>query len=136
MYIARTHLTMVNWRVMFCKIFSVIISFFIPKYSQFLKDFFVSQPDPLHIPCFGKFWFIPQITNPSVVELSVFRVVAGCLCSNAIKSGCMPISGFPLLNVPHVSASAAEDTTFQIVLHPVCMGPFLSVFGFIGLGEG
>ena len=48
----------------------------------------------------------------------------------------MPISVLPFLKLPHVSSSAAEDTTFRIVLHSVCMELFLSGLGFIGLGEG
>ena len=52
------------------------------------------------------------------------------------KYGCILIAVFPLLKVTHVSASAAEDTTFRIVLHSVCMGPFLSGLGFIRMGEG
>ena len=61
--------------------------------------------------CFG---FIPEFTNPSVVELSVLRSVAGCLWSNAIKAGRMTIAVFLLLKVPHISDSAAEGTTFRI----------------------
>ena len=79
---------------------------------------------------------MPEFTNPYIVELSVLRGSAGCLWFNVIKSGCMPIDVFPLLNVPHASASSAEDTEFRIFLHSVCMGPFLSGLGFIGLGEG
>ena len=60
---------------------------------------------------FEHFGFMPDFTNPSVVELSVLRSVAGCLWSNLIKSGCMTIDVFPLLKFPRVSALAAEDTT-------------------------
>ena len=52
---------------------------------------------------------MPEFTNHSIVELSVFRGVSACVCYNAIKYGCMPISVFLLLKVPHVSASTAED---------------------------
>ena len=48
----------------------------------------------------------------------------------------MPIDVFRLLKVPHVSDSAAEDTTLRIVLDSVCMGTFQSGLGFVGLGEG
>ena len=85
---------------------------------------------------FERFGFIPEFTIPSVVELSVLMGVTSCLWSNAIKAGRMPIAVFPLLKVPHVSASAAEDTTLRIVLHYMCIGPFLSGLCFIGLGEG
>ena len=84
---------------------------------------------------FERFGFIPEFTKPSVVEFSVLRGVAGCLWSNVIKAGRIPVAFFPLLKVPHVSYYAAEDTKFRIVLHSVCMGPFLSVLGFIGIGE-
>ena len=67
--------------------------------------------------------------------MSVFRGVAGCLWSNVINSGHILIYVFPLLKVPHVSASSAEDTTLRIVLHFVFMGTFLSGLDFIGLGE-
>ena len=72
----------------------------------------------------------------SVVELSVLRVVAGCLWSNALEDAHMLISVFLMLKVPHASSSAAEDKTFWIVLHSVCMGPVLLGLGFIELGEG
>ena len=85
---------------------------------------------------FERSGFIPKFINPSVVKFSVLRVVAGCSWSNVIKAGCMPIAVFLLLKVPHVSDSAAEDTTLQMVLHSVCMGTFLPGLGFIGLGEG
>ena len=84
---------------------------------------------------FERFGFIPEFKKPSVVELYVLRGVDGFLWYNEIKSGCMPISVSPLFKVPHVSASAAEDIIFRIVLHSVCMGPFLSGLSFIGLGE-
>ena len=68
--------------------------------------------------------------------MSVFRVVDGCLWSNVINDGCISIAVSPLFKVPHVSDSAVKDTTLKIVLHSVCMSPFLSGLGFIGLGEG
>ena len=43
----------------------------------------------------------------------------------------MSVDVFLLLKVPHVSASAAEDTTFRIFLHSVFMGPFLSGLGLL-----
>ena len=55
--------------------------------------------------------FIPDLPNPSVVELFVFSGVAGCLCYNRIISGCMLIAIFPLLEASHVSSSDDEDTT-------------------------
>ena len=79
MYIPRSHLTMVNWRVVFCKIISVIVCPYVPIYSKLIKHLLVSQTVPFHIPFFVIFGFIPEFTNPSVVELSVFRGVAGCL---------------------------------------------------------
>ena len=63
-----------------------------------------------------------EFKNPSVVEFSVFRGAAGLLCSNLINSGRMLIAIFLLLKLPHVSASAEEDTTMRIVLHSVGMG--------------
>ena len=54
---------------------------------------------------------MPKLTNPSAVEFSVLRGVTGCLWYNAIEVGCMLISVFLLLNVPHILASATEDTT-------------------------
>ena len=112
---------------------------FVPLYQYTLslsKHLFVSQPVPFHIPCFERFVFIPKFTNPSVIELSILRGVAGFLCSNMIKSGFMPISVFLLLKIPHVSTSAAETTTLRIVLHSLCMGSFLLGLCFIGIGEG
>ena len=79
---------------------------------------------------------MPEFTNPSVVKLSILRDVTGCLWSNTVEAGRMLIAVLPLLKVPHVSASAAEDKTLRIVLHSVCIGPFLSGLGFIGLGQG
>ena len=55
--------------------------------------------------------FIPDLPNPYVVELFVFSGVAGCLCYNAIRSGCMLIAIFPLLEASHVSSSDVDDTT-------------------------
>ena len=43
---------------------------------------------------------------------------------------------FLLLKVPHVLASAAEDTTLWIVLNFVWMGPFFGGVGFYVHGEG
>ena len=80
--------------------------------------------------------FITEFTNTYLFELSVLRGVAGCLWSNEIKSGRMTIDVFPLLNVPHVSASTSEDTTLKIVLYYVYIGLFLLGVGFTGLGEG
>ena len=48
----------------------------------------------------------------------------------------MTIAILPLFKVPQVSASAAKETTLQVILHYVCIGLFLSGLGFIGLGEG
>ena len=79
---------------------------------------------------------MPEFTNTYVVEFSVLRGVDGCLWSNAIKSDCVTISFFPLFNFPHASASAAEDTTFRIVLHYVWIVPFLLGLVFTGHGEG
>ena len=79
---------------------------------------------------------MPNFTNPSVVELSVLRGVAGCLWTKTIKAGRMPITVSLLLKVPHVSASADEDTTLRIFYDSVCIGPFLLGLGFIRLGQG
>ena len=68
--------------------------------------------------------FIPEMKNPSIVELSVLSAVAGCLRSNAIIYGRTKIAVFLLLNVPHVLDYAAADTTLEIVLHYVWIGPF------------
>ena len=57
MYIPRYRLRMVDWRMMFCKIISVIVLPAVPIYSKLLKHLLVSQPVPFHIPCFWKFWF-------------------------------------------------------------------------------
>ena len=127
---------MINWELMFSKIFGIVVRSFLPIYSQFLKDLFFSQPVPLHIPCFERFGFIPKFKKPYVVEFSGLRGVAGCLWSNVIKYYYMLIDFLPLLKVPRVSDSAAEYITLRIVLHSVCMGPFLSGLGSIGLGEG
>ena len=68
--------------------------------------------------------------------MSILRRVAGCLWSYGIKVGCMPMAVFKLLKVPHVSDSAAEDTTLQIVLYSVWIGPFLLLVGFTDRGKG
>ena len=78
---------------------------------------------------------MPEFVNPYVLELSVLRGVADCLWSNAIKYGRIPIAVLPLLKVPYVSVSSAEDMTLQIVLYSVCIGPFLLGLGFIRLDE-
>ena len=96
---------MVNWRVVFCEIISVVVCSYVPIYSKLLKHFLVSQPVLFRIPCFEHFGFKPKFTNPSIVEFSVLRGVAGCLWSNAIKYGRMLIAVFLLLNIPHASAS-------------------------------
>ena len=57
-----------------------------------------------------------SLQKTSVVELSIFRSVAGCLWYNDIKAGCMLIYVFTLLKVTHVSAYDDEDKTLQIVL--------------------
>ena len=77
-----------------------------------------------------------QFIKPSVLELSILRRVDGCLWANAIKAGRMPIYTFILLKVPHLSDSAAKDTTIWIVLHSMWIGPFLLGVGFIGLDDG
>ena len=97
MYIPRKHLTILNWGVIFCKIICVVVYSFGPIYSQFFKDLFVSQLVPLHISCFERFGFIPNFKNPSVAELFILRGVNGCVWSNVIKSGRMPISVFLFL---------------------------------------
>ena len=74
---------------------------------------------------FELFGVMTEFTNPFVVELSFLKGVAGCLWSNAIKSGRMPIALFPLLKLPRVSASAAEDNKLWIVLHSVWIGLFI-----------
>ena len=79
---------------------------------------------------------MPEFTNPSVIYFLVFRGVVSCLRSNAIKSTRMPIADFPLLKVPHFLASAAEYRTLRILLHYLCIGPFILRLGLIGLGEG
>ena len=57
---------------------------------------------------------MPKFTNISVLELSVFRGVSGCLWYNVIKVGHMQIAFFSLLKIPHVSAYAAEDATLRV----------------------
>ena len=136
MYIAKAHLTMLNWGVMFCKIISVIVCSIVLIYAQLTQHIFVSQLVPFISHVFEIFVFIPEFTNPSVVELSVLRGVTGCSRSNAITAGCMSISVFLLFRVPQISDLSAEDTALHTVLHYVCMGPFLSELGFIGLVEG
>ena len=132
----RTHLAMVNWGVIFVKPLASLF-FLLSQYTLSCSWTSLSLNQCHFIyHVFEYLGFIPNFTKLSVVELSVLRGVAGCLLSNVIKSGCMLIDVYPLLKVPHVSASAAEDTTFRIVLHSVFMGPFLSGLGFIGLGEG
>ena len=68
-------------------------------------------------PVFELLGFIPELKNPSVVELAVLIGVICCFCFNAIRDGQMPIAVFPLLNFLHISASAADETTLRIVLH-------------------
>ena len=46
----------------------------------------------------------------------------------------MTISVFLLLKVTHFSAPDVEDRRLRIVLNSVCMGPFISGLGLIGLG--
>ena len=132
----RTHLAMVNWGVIFVKPLASLF-FLLSQYTlscswtslSLNQCYFIS-----HV--FEHLGFIPNFTKLSVVELSVLRGVAGFLWYNAIKSGCMPIDVFLSLHVPHVPASSHEDTILRIVLHLVCIGPFLLGLGFIGLGEG
>ena len=53
-----------------------------------------------------------------------------------VKAGRTLIAVFPLLKVPHVSTSSAEDTTLRIVLHSVWIGPFILVLVFIEFVDG
>ena len=55
---------------------------------------------------------MPKFTNHFVVEFSVLRGVG--LWYNEINDGRMSIAVSLLLKVPHVSASAAEDTILPI----------------------
>ena len=54
-----------------------------------------------------------------MVEFSVLRGISGCLWYNFIKAGCMLISVFTLLKLPHISSYADENTTLRIVLNSV-----------------
>ena len=77
-----------------------------------------------------------EFKNPSVVELSVFRGVAGCLWSNVINDGRKPIAVFLLLKVPHILASAYKKLILLMFLHSVWIGSFLLGLGIIGFGDG
>ena len=79
---------------------------------------------------------MPEFTNTSMVEFSILGDVAGCLWSNAIKAGRMPIDVFPLFRSPHVSDSSAGYTTLRIVFHFVWIGQFLFGVSFTGRCEG
>ena len=119
MYITRSHLRVANWRVIFCEILSII---FVPLYQYTLScsSTYLYLNQCLFIyHVFERFGFIPEFKKPSVIDFSVLRGVGGCLISNTIKADCMPVTIFPLLKVPHVSDSAAEDTTFRKIFHSV-----------------
>ena len=84
----------VNWRMMFCEIISVIVRSFLPIYSKFLKkSLYINQCHFIsHV--FERLGFILQLTNTYVVGLYVLRGVAGYLWSNAIKFVHMQIDIF------------------------------------------
>ena len=84
---------------------------------------------------FERLGFIPELTDPYVVEFSVLSGVTGCLLSKVIRAVRIPIVIFPLLNVPHVSASAADNTILRFFLHSVWIGPFRLGDGLTGSVE-
>ena len=61
------------------------------------------------------FGFMLEFTNPSVVELYILRGVGGCLL-RPMREGRIAIPSLALQNVPVVSASAADETTFTKIL--------------------
>ena len=71
-----------------------------------------------------------------MVEFFVLSGVSGFLWSNSINAGHVPISVFLLLNGPHISAYADEDTTLQIVLYSVYIVSFIMEVVLTGHGEG
>ena len=130
-----THLTMVNCGV----ILKIIISAIVVPLSQYTLSFSRTSLslNQCHVisHVIEHSGIIPDFTNPSIVEFSVLRGVSNCRWSNVITVICIRISVFPCLKVPHISDSAAEDTTMRIVLHSVSMGTFILGVLFIGLGE-
>ena len=66
---------------------------------------------------FERLGFIPDLKNPSVFELSILSGFAGCIWSNSVRAGHIPIDVLTLLNVIHVSDYTADDTALRIVLN-------------------
>ena len=82
------------------------------------------------------FGFILELTNPDVVELSIFIVVSGCYFPKENYQGYIPNPYLGLLNVPVVSNSASEVTKLLIVLRFVRVGPLYHGVGLWGLSPG
>ena len=80
--------------------------------------------------------FITELKNPFLVELYILSGVTVFFWSNVIRTGPMPIYVSTLLNVPHISYSAADDTTLRIFLHYVWIVPFSLGGGLNGSCEG
>ena len=60
-----------------------------------------------------------------MVELSVFIGVGGWGCPSTFNMNLIGILICALCKNPHISTSAADTTTFLIVLHSVSIGPFI-----------
>ena len=76
-----------------------------------------------------RFCRIVEVKIPKLVLLSVRIVVGGWICPNSSKVLRMGTAVLALWKIPIVSASAAEDMTFLMVLHSVWSGPFCVGFG-------
>jgi len=69
------------------------------------------------------------------VLLSVLIGVGGWGCPIAIRSARMATAFWLFLNIPPVSASAAEETTFRSALHSTVRAPLRGGgFGFAAVG--
>ena len=129
MYIPRTHLTMVHWGVIFCKIISIIVRSFVPIYSKLLNYFFISQPVPLHIPCFWNFWFHPQVYKSLWHRIVCF---GGCLWLFVVQCD----QGWSHANSCFPVVEGAKCFSFGCIEHNISDCFTLRVHGSISLGVG
>ena len=126
---------MMSQRRMLCEIISVL---FLPlsQYTLICSyNSFSTSQCRLVTQVLENLVFIPVWKNPSVVELYVLSGDTGCLCSNKIISGHIPIAVFTLIKGSYISDSAVDDTTLKIVLNSVWIRPFHLSIGLTDSGE-
>ena len=82
-----------------------------------------------------RFVLISELTKQFEDEFSVLRRLAGCSFPRANQEVCILNPSLVLCNIPVVSYSSAEFTTFRIVLHVIRIGPLQLGVGLLGLSR-